>query len=106
LPVSLPSHLVRQRPDILAAEANLHATSAEVGVATAQLYPTITLSASFGFEASDPGDLFQGSGEIWSLVSGLTAPIFHGGALRARGAERSMRCGPLSRLRLPLRSCC
>jgi NodT family efflux transporter outer membrane factor (OMF) lipoprotein len=93
LPVSLPSQLVRQRPDILAAEANLHAASAGVGVATAQLYPTITLSASFGFEASDPGDLFQGSGEIWSLVSGLTAPIFHGGALRAqrRGALDALR---------------
>ncbi len=53
LPLSLPSQLVRQRPDILAAEANLHAASAAVGVATAQLYPTVTLSASFGFEATD-----------------------------------------------------
>ncbi len=87
LPVSLPSQLVRQRPDILAAEANLHAASAALGVATAQLYPTVTLSASFGFEASDLGDLFQGSSAIWSLVGGLTAPIFHGGALRAQ--ERS-----------------
>jgi NodT family efflux transporter outer membrane factor (OMF) lipoprotein len=93
LPVSLPSQLVRQRPDILAAEANLHAASAAVGVATAQLYPTITLSASFGFEANDLGNLFQGSSEIWSLVSGLTAPIFHGGALRAqqRGALDALR---------------
>jgi NodT family efflux transporter outer membrane factor (OMF) lipoprotein len=88
LPLSLPSQLVRQRPDILAAEANLHAASAAVGVATAQLYPTVTLSASFGYESTDLGALFQGSSEIWSLVSGLTAPIFHGGALQAqrRGA--------------------
>ncbi len=54
LPLSLPSQLVRQRPDILAAEANLHAASAAVGVATAQLYPTVTLSASFGFEFDRP----------------------------------------------------
>ena len=54
LPVSLPSQLVRQRPDILAAEANLHAASAALGVATAQLYPTVTLSASFGFEFERP----------------------------------------------------
>jgi NodT family efflux transporter outer membrane factor (OMF) lipoprotein len=88
LPLSLPSQLVRQRPDILSAEANLHAASAAVGVATAQLYPTVTLSASFGYESTDLGALFQGSSEIWSLVSGLSAPIFHGGALQAqrRGA--------------------
>ncbi len=93
LPVSLPSQLVRQRPDILAAEANLHAASAALGVATAQLYPTVTLSASFGFESTDIGDLFQGSSAIWSLVAGLTAPIFHGGALQAqeRGAADALR---------------
>ena len=93
LPVSLPSQLVRQRPDILAAEANLHAASAALGVATAQLYPSVTLSASFGFELSDLGDLFQGSSTIWSLVAGLTAPVFHGGALRAqeRGAADALR---------------
>ena len=93
LPVSLPSQLVRQRPDILAAEANLHAASAALGVATAQLYPSVTLSASFGFESSDLSDLFQGSSAIWSLVAGLTAPVFHGGALRAqeRGAADALR---------------
>jgi NodT family efflux transporter outer membrane factor (OMF) lipoprotein len=60
LPVSLPSALVHQRPDILAAEAQLHAASAQIGVATARLYPAITLSAGIGTAALDPGHLFQG----------------------------------------------
>jgi NodT family efflux transporter outer membrane factor (OMF) lipoprotein len=83
LPLTLPSELVHQRPDILAAEASLHATSAAIGVATAQMYPSITLSASVGQEALSAGTLFTTSSTIWSLASGLTAPIFHGGALRA-----------------------
>jgi NodT family efflux transporter outer membrane factor (OMF) lipoprotein len=83
LPVSLPSALIRQRPDILAAEAQLHAASASIGVATARLYPDITLSASAGQAALSTGTLFDKSSLIWSLASGLTAPIFHGGTLEA-----------------------
>ena len=88
LPLTLPSELVHQRPDILAAEASLHAASAAIGVATAAMYPSITLSASVGQEALSTATLFTTSSTIWSLASGLTAPIFHGGALRAqrRGA--------------------
>jgi NodT family efflux transporter outer membrane factor (OMF) lipoprotein len=84
LPLSLPSEVARQRPDILAAEAQLHAASAEIGVAVAQMYPTITLSASAGFESSSVNDLFQASSLIWGLASGLSAPIFHGGTLEAQ----------------------
>jgi len=84
LPLSLPSALVHQRPDILSAEATLHAASAAIGVATAQLYPSITLTASVGQEALAAGTLFTGSSTIWSLASGVTAPIFEGGALRAQ----------------------
>jgi len=84
LPISLPSELARQRPDILAAEAQLHAASAEVGVTVAQMYPSITLSASAGLESLSANTLFQGSSLIWSLASGLSAPIFHGGALEAQ----------------------
>ncbi len=84
LPISLPSELARQRPDILAAEAQLHAASAEVGITVAQMYPSITLSASAGFESSAANTLFQGSSLIWGLASGLSAPIFHGGALEAQ----------------------
>jgi NodT family efflux transporter outer membrane factor (OMF) lipoprotein len=84
LPVVLPSDLVHQRPDILAAEASLHATSAAIGVATAQMYPSITLTASAGQEALAAGTLFTGSSTIWSLAAGLTAPIFEGGLLRSQ----------------------
>lgn len=83
LPVSLPSSLVHQRPDILAAEAQLHAACAAVGVATARLYPDITLSASTGLASLSTAALFDKSSLIWSIAAGLTAPIFHGGALEA-----------------------
>jgi NodT family efflux transporter outer membrane factor (OMF) lipoprotein len=85
LPVSLPSELVHQRPDIQAAEARLHAASAQIGIATARLYPSITLSASVGAAALDPGHLFDPTGLVWSIASGLTQPIFDGGT---RQAER------------------
>jgi NodT family efflux transporter outer membrane factor (OMF) lipoprotein len=84
LPVSLPSSLVHQRPDIRASEALLAQASAEVGVATANLYPQITLSGSYGFEALDTANLFDGQSVIWSLGAGLLQPIFHGGELRAK----------------------
>jgi hypothetical protein len=85
LPVSLPSELVHRRPDILAAEAQLHAATAAVGIATANLYPQITLTASGGQQAlpASAWQLFDRSGTAWSLISGLTAPIFDGGTLRA-----------------------
>ena len=83
LPVSLPSELVRQRPDILAAEAQLHAATAQVGVATANLYPHITLTGSAGQQALTLNTLFASGNAVWTLTSGLTAPIFDGGTLRA-----------------------
>jgi NodT family efflux transporter outer membrane factor (OMF) lipoprotein len=83
LPVSLPSELVHQRPDILAAEAELHAATAQVGVATANLYPHITLTGSAGQQALTLGTLFSGGNGVWTLTSGLTAPLFDGGTLRA-----------------------
>ena len=84
LPVSLPSELVRQRPDILSAEAQLHAASAAIGVATAQQYPNITLSASLTQEALQPHNLFNPMAQIFNVGSQLTAPIFHGGELEAQ----------------------
>jgi NodT family efflux transporter outer membrane factor (OMF) lipoprotein len=84
LPVSLPSNLVRQRPDILASEALLHAASAQIGVATANLYPQITLSAGLGVEASTVGDLFNSNAAIWNFGGGLLQPLFQGGQLLAR----------------------
>jgi NodT family efflux transporter outer membrane factor (OMF) lipoprotein len=84
LPVSLPSDLVRQRPDILAAEAQLHAASAAVGVATAQLYPNLNLTASFTQDALKPSRLFNPASSVFDVGANLLAPIFHGGALQAQ----------------------
>ena len=91
LPVSLPSELVKRRPDILAAEANLHAASAAIGVATANLYPQITLTANMMQEALTPAGIFSSAATAWSLAAGVTAPIFNGGQLSAekRGAEHA-----------------
>jgi NodT family efflux transporter outer membrane factor (OMF) lipoprotein len=93
VPVSLPSQLVRNRPDILAAEADLHASTAAIGVAVANQYPDIKLTAALTQEAVKPGNLFQGSAAAWSVLGGVTAPIFHGGTLKAerRAAEADAR---------------
>jgi NodT family efflux transporter outer membrane factor (OMF) lipoprotein len=84
LPVSLPSSLVRQRPDVRASEELLHAASAQVGVATAHLYPQITLSGSYGSETAKLRNLFDGNTMIWNLGAGLLQPVFHGGQLTAK----------------------
>lgn len=84
LPLSLPSQWVHQRPDILGAEAQLHVASANIGVATAALYPNITLNATLGTTSSSLSHLFDATGNFWSIGSSLTAPLFHGGALRAQ----------------------
>jgi NodT family efflux transporter outer membrane factor (OMF) lipoprotein len=87
LPVSLPSKLIDQRPDVRAAEANLHVASANVGVATANMLPQFTLSASYGSPApgiGDAGAVFNNANLLWSLAGGVTQPIFHGGTLLAR----------------------
>jgi NodT family efflux transporter outer membrane factor (OMF) lipoprotein len=82
LPLTLPSELARQRPDIRAAEALLAQAGARVGVATAHLYPQITLSANVGTLATDAGNLF--SNWFYLLGASLTQPIFRGGELQAR----------------------
>jgi NodT family efflux transporter outer membrane factor (OMF) lipoprotein len=84
LPVSLPSDLTRRRPDICAAEAVLHAASAQIGVATAKLYPQITLTASYGTIATTVGSLFDGPSTIYNFGAALLQPVFRGGTLRAQ----------------------
>jgi NodT family efflux transporter outer membrane factor (OMF) lipoprotein len=84
LPLSLPSRLVRQRPDVLAAEAQLHAASAAVGVAVAQEFPDVTLSASLTRQALQAADLFHQFNTLWNVAGSVTQPIFKGGALRAQ----------------------
>ncbi|MFJ7566757.1 efflux transporter outer membrane subunit [Herminiimonas sp. NPDC097707] len=88
LPVSLPSSLIRQRPDIRASEALLHQASAQIGVATANMYPQITLSGSAGSQSLTFGNLFSAGSAVWGIGGSLLQPIFNGGALRAqkRGA--------------------
>jgi len=84
LPVTLPSTLARQRPDIRAAESLLHQACAEVGVATANLYPRITLSGAYGTEALHMSDLFSTPSIVWNLGAGILEPLFRGGELTAR----------------------
>ncbi|MBO0751074.1 MAG: efflux transporter outer membrane subunit, partial [Bradyrhizobiaceae bacterium] len=81
LPVSLPSRLVEQRPDIRAAQEQLHQASANVGVATANLLPQFTITGDYGGAATNVGNLFTPGGAIWSIGGGLAQPIFHGGTL-------------------------
>lgn len=91
LPLSVPSSLVRQRPDFLATEARLHAASAAIGVATANLYPSITINGALAQETVSINSLFHGASNIWSIGANLTTPIFHGGSLEAerRRAEET-----------------
>jgi len=83
IPVSIPSSLVQQRPDIRAAEAQLHTASAQVGVATANLYPQITLNAALGWSALSTADYFSNQNRNWNIGPQLVQPLFQGGSLRA-----------------------
>lgn len=84
LPLSLPSELARQRPDIRAAEALLMQAGARVGVATANLYPQITLTATGGSLASSGGDFLSGGTGFYLFGASLAQPLFHGDELRAK----------------------
>ncbi len=84
LPVVLPSDLLRARPDIEAAEAALKAAAADVGVATAQLFPSLTLNASMGQGGFSWPLALSGAGAIWSIGATLSQALFHGGALVAQ----------------------
>ena len=81
LPVSLPSELVRQRPDVLQAEANLHDASAKIGIAAANRLPNIVLTANTGSTAAAMDQLFNSGTGFWSLGAQVTAPLFQGGTL-------------------------
>jgi NodT family efflux transporter outer membrane factor (OMF) lipoprotein len=81
LPLSLPSALVAQRPDVLQAEANLHAASAQVGIATANRLPNIALSANVGSTALAMNQVFKSGTGFWNIGAAITAPIFQGGTL-------------------------
>ncbi len=84
LPVSVPSALVRQRPDVRANEALLHQASALIGVATANQFPQLSLTASYGSASPTAGGLGQKQWSLWSLAGNITQPIFDAGALSAK----------------------
>jgi NodT family efflux transporter outer membrane factor (OMF) lipoprotein len=81
LPVTLPSALLRQRPDILAAEATLHSASANIGVATAAMFPNFTLSGTYGQNLTDITKILGNAGNFWSISAVVAQPIFQGGTL-------------------------
>lgn len=84
LPVSLPSYLVRQRPDVRASEALLHEACAQIGVATANLFPKFTITANEGWLNTSFDNLFTKRHEVWALTGKIVQPLFHGGALFAQ----------------------
>ncbi|HXZ60800.1 MAG TPA: efflux transporter outer membrane subunit [Steroidobacteraceae bacterium] len=81
LPVSLPSELVRQRPDVLVAEATAHGSSANVGVATAAMLPSINLTGNYSANGTTTSQLTSADGRAWAVGAGLTQPLFEGGTL-------------------------
>jgi NodT family efflux transporter outer membrane factor (OMF) lipoprotein len=84
LPVSLPSALVRERPDVRAAEAQLRAANAVVGEQVARMYPSLQLTALFGSQSNSWGNLFNPAARMWNLAAPLVLPLFEGGALEAQ----------------------
>jgi NodT family efflux transporter outer membrane factor (OMF) lipoprotein len=92
IPVSVPAALVRQRPDVLSAEAQLHSASAEVGVATANLFPQITLTGTEGGTSTVLNQLFASGNTYWSAGTSLTQTLFQGGTLihRKRAAQAAL----------------
>ena len=91
LPLSLPARLVEQRPDVRAAEEQLHAASAEVGVAIAARLPNVQITASFGRAAARSGALFDAGSGFWNLGAAIAQPLFDGGSLKHK--QRSAEAG-------------
>ena len=89
LPTILPSSLVERRPDVQAAQELLHASHAQIGVATANMLPQISLTANLSYNSNLLASLLANDSKSWGLLGGLTQPLFAGGALsaRKRGAE-------------------
>lgn len=83
LPAALPSSVLEQRPDIGAAEAALNASAADIGVARAQLFPSISITGAFGSVSPELDDLFTGPAKAWTASGGILQPLFQGGRLRA-----------------------
>jgi NodT family efflux transporter outer membrane factor (OMF) lipoprotein len=81
LPVSVPSRFVEQRPDVREYSAQLHEATAQIGVATANMLPQLSLTASYGGAAGTFSNVFSSSSVIYSLIGEVTQPLFKGGTL-------------------------
>jgi len=81
LPLSLPARIIEQRPDVRAAEAQLHAANAQVGVAVAAMLPQFSVTGTLGGNADQIPWLFRSGGPFWTLVGGVSQPVFEGGTL-------------------------
>jgi NodT family efflux transporter outer membrane factor (OMF) lipoprotein len=81
LPLSLPAKIIEQRPDVRAAEAQLHAANAQVGVAVAAMLPQFLINGTLGGNADQIPWLFRGGGAFWTITGGVTQPLFEGGTL-------------------------
>ncbi len=92
LPVALPDDIVANRPDVRAAEAAMIGAAADVGTAIAARLPNIQLSATLGSEASNLADMFSSGTPFWTLIGGVTQPLFHGGQLlhQKRAADAAL----------------
>jgi NodT family efflux transporter outer membrane factor (OMF) lipoprotein len=106
VPQTLPAELAHRRPDILAAEAQLHAATAAVGIAAANLYPQISLTATASMQSTVLHSLFDSNSSAAGLTGGLTQPLFDHGALRARerAAQETMHASLANYEQVVLRS--
>jgi NodT family efflux transporter outer membrane factor (OMF) lipoprotein len=81
MPVSLPGRIIEQRPDVRAAEGQLHSANANVGVAVAAMLPQFSITGQYGGNATQMSQLFTSGGPFWSLFGNVTQPVFQGGTL-------------------------
>jgi NodT family efflux transporter outer membrane factor (OMF) lipoprotein len=93
LPLSLPARIIEQRPDVRAAEAQLHAANAEVGVAVAAMLPQLSITGAYGGNADQFAWMFRKGGPFWNLIGNATQPLFEGGTLlhRKRAADAALK---------------
>jgi len=93
MPVSLPSKIIEQRPDVRAAEAQMHSANAQVGVAVAAMLPQFSITGSYGGNADQFSWMFRHGGPFWNLVGDVTQPLFQGGTLlhRKRAAQQALK---------------
>jgi NodT family efflux transporter outer membrane factor (OMF) lipoprotein len=93
LPLSLPARIIVQRPDVRAAEAQLHAANAGVGVAVAAMLPQFSITGEYGGNATQIPQMFRAGGPFWSLYGDINQPVFQGGTLlhQERAAKQALK---------------